>query len=136
MLYISGPLGWMPVTSTPQPADTDTTTHDYSIQFIDGTPTQVWTERPWTADELAANLASANTERMVTESVEAVDKLVLSVEALNAITAMTNATINSNPAAVIKTLVRETKTIARQLNREARLTSGRTETSFTGQSDI
>ena len=45
---------------------------------------------------------------------------------------MTNAAINANPAAVIKTLTRECKTIARQANREARMTSGRTEDTDTG----
>ena len=68
----------------------------------------------------------------VTESDEAVDKLVLVVEALNALTDLTNAEINANPAAIIKDLARECKTIARQANREARLTSGRTEDTFTG----
>ena len=69
---------------------------------------------------------------MVAESDEAVDKLVLVVENLNALTDMTNADINANPAAVIKDLARECKTIARQANREARMTSGRTEDTYTG----
>lgn len=73
-----------------------------------------------------------NTEQIVAESNEAVDKLVLVVEALNAITDIPNADINANPAAVIKDLARECKTIARQANREARLTSGRTESVDTG----
>ena len=72
---------------------------------------------------------------MVAESDEAVDKLVLVVENLNALTDLTNADINANPAAVIKDLARECKTIARQANREARLTSGRTEDTYTGPPD-
>jgi hypothetical protein len=51
---------------------------------------------------------------------------------VNLITDMTNSAINANPAAIIKDLARECKTIARQANREARLTSGRTEDTYTG----
>jgi len=129
---IIGPHGWAPIVTTPRPPDTPTTTHDYGLEVVDGSPVEVWTPRPWTADELTANEASANTAQLVDESDESVDKLVLVVEALNAITDMTNADINANPAAVIKDLARECKTIARQANREARLTSGRTESTDTG----
>ena len=104
---------------------------------VDGDVTET---RPMTADEIeqygyvqANEVASVNTAQMVAESDEAVDKLVLVVEALNLLTDMTNAEINANPAAVIKDLARECKTIARQANREARLTSGRTESTDTGE---
>lgn len=46
--------GWHPVTDTPRPDDTDSTTHERSIANEAGTWTVVWTARPWTADELAA----------------------------------------------------------------------------------
>jgi hypothetical protein len=129
---IIGPHGWAPVVTTPRPPDTDTTTHDYTVDVVDGDPVEVWTPRPWTPDELASREGQANTTQLVAESDEAVDKLVAVVEALNAITAFTNAEVNANPAAVIKDLARECKTIARQANREARLTSGRTEDTHTG----
>ena len=129
---ILAPHGWQPIVTTPRPPDTETTTHDYSLALVDGVPVEVWTARPWTAEELAANEASANTTQLVAESDESVDKLVAVVEALNALTALTNSTINANPAAIIKDLARECKTIARQANREARLTSGRTESTDTG----
>lgn len=93
--------------------------------------------RPITAEERALYepglIALDNTGQLVAQSDEAVDKLVLVVEALNAITDMTNAAINENPAAVIKDLARECKTIARQANREARLTSDRLESTDTGE---
>jgi len=93
-------------------------------------------ERPMTAAELALYGPPlerlANEGELVEDSGEAVDKLVAVVDALNALTALTNAAINQNPAAVIKDLARECKTIARQANREARLTSGRTESTDTG----
>ena len=44
--------GWYEVTEVSKPADTDTTTHDRSIELVDGTPTVVWTERDKTEDEL------------------------------------------------------------------------------------
>ena len=99
---------------------------------MNGQPTVVWRARSKTPEEKAADEASVNTTAMVADSDEAVDKLVLVVENLNAITDLTNADINSNPAAIIKDVARELKTVARQANREARLTSGRTEDTFTG----
>jgi hypothetical protein len=129
---VIGPHGWLPIVTAARPPDTDTDTHDYSIQLVDGVPTEVWTQRPWGQVELDAQEANANTAEMVAESDTTVDKLIAVVEALNAITDTPNATINQNPAAIIKNLARECKTIARQVNREARLTSGRTEDTDTG----
>jgi hypothetical protein len=129
---IIGPHGWLPIVHVDRPPDTPTDTHDYSLELVDGVPTEVWTSRPWTPEELASQESMANTTQMVAESDEAVDKLVLVVENLNALTDLTNADINANPAAIIKDLARECKTIARQANREARLTSGRTEDTDTG----
>jgi hypothetical protein len=95
--------------------------------------------RPMTAEEIAmyvevdANyLHEANTAEMVASSDPAVDKLIATINKLNTITAMTNASINANVAPILKDLARECKTIARQLNHEARLTSGRTEDTDTG----
>ena len=45
--------GWHPVTDTPRPDDTDTTTHDRTLTEIDGTWTVTWTKRDLTADEMA-----------------------------------------------------------------------------------
>jgi len=127
------PTGSVTVVEYDSDADTVTTTVD------DGTPDV----RPMTPDELAhyderaaADAATVNVTQMTDESAEAVDKLVLVVESLNAITDLTNATINANPAAVIKDLARECKTIARQANREARMTSGRTDDTYTGPPDV
>jgi len=124
--------GWFTVVNTARPADTATDTSDRSLVLNGTVPTETWTIRPWTAEELARNEAQTNTAQMIDESDESVDKLVLVIEALNAITALTNADINANPAAILKDLTRECKTIARQANREARLTSGRTESTDTG----
>lgn len=125
-------LGWLVVVTTERPPNTDTTTFDYSVELIGGVPTEVWTERPWTAEELAAAESADNVSQMTAEQSESVDKLILVVENLNAITDMTNAEINQNPAAIIKDVARELKTVARVANREARMTSGRTDDTDTG----
>lgn len=103
--------------------DTDAGTYTVTV---DGVVTET---RPLTA----AESTTFNTTQMVAEQDESVDKLVAVVEALNRLTSMTNADINANPAAVIKDLARECKTIARVANREARFTSGRTESTDTGE---
>jgi len=125
-------LGWLALVVVPRPPDTPTTTFDYTIGLVAGLPTEIWTERPKNQGELDNEAAVQNTQQMIDESDESVDKLVLVIENLNALTDMTNADINANPAAIIKDLARECKTIARQANREARLTSGRTESTDTG----
>jgi hypothetical protein len=62
----------------------------------------------------------------------AIDTLLVTVDNLNLITAMTNATINANPAAVIKDVAREVKTTARQALRLARLAVAAFDTTDTG----
>ena len=55
--------GWLPVVETPRPADTETTTSDPApVALVAGVPTQQWTVRPWTAEELAAQAAAAQYE--------------------------------------------------------------------------
>lgn len=51
--------GWVPVTLTPRPADTATTTTDETVQLVGGVPTQVWTTRALTAEEIEAASAAA-----------------------------------------------------------------------------
>jgi len=113
--------------------DLDTSTVTVTVDGV------VTVQRPMSPEEItywqphAATIeAEANVSKMTTESADAVDKLILVIENLNAITAMTNASINQNPAATIKAVARELKTVARQVNREARMTSGETDDTYTG----
>lgn len=63
-----------------------------------------------------------NLERSLRADVDAsISTLLATVALLNEITARTNAEINANPAAVIKDVAREVKTVARQSLRLARL---------------
>lgn len=52
--------GWYEMVDTARPADTDTTTHDRSVELIDGTPTVTWTERAKTTDEQDEETRQAN----------------------------------------------------------------------------
>lgn len=52
--------GWAEVVDTPRPDDTTTTTHDHSVELVNGTPTVVWTERAKTQDELDAETQQTN----------------------------------------------------------------------------
>ena len=51
-------LGWLPVTETPRPDDTATTTHDRAVELVAGVPTVTWTARPWTASCSARSACS------------------------------------------------------------------------------
>jgi hypothetical protein len=68
-------LGILPVVDVDQPADTDTHTFERSIELVAGVPTVVWTQRAWTADELAARTAAANETTIRAEVDQALDGL-------------------------------------------------------------
>ena len=117
-------IGWLPVVETPKPPATDTTTHDLTYQVVSGQPTQVWLERPKTPEELQAEQEAENAATLMAEIQTNIDTLMLTIENLNAITNLTNAEINANPAATMKDVAREAKTIARQTVRIAKVFVG------------
>lgn len=118
--------GWYLVVMSPRPPDTATTRQQRSLILVAGIPTEQWTEQTKTQDEIDADVETGNAATLTADAVQNIEALLASVVVLNGITAMTNATINGNPAAVIKDLVRECKTIARQTVRIARLVTGST----------
>ena len=77
--------GWLPVVETPRPADTATHTSDPApVALVAGVPTQQWTVRPWTAEELAARQQQANQQALTTDTTtdlskvrDAIDKLAI-----------------------------------------------------------
>ena len=74
--------GWLPVTEVPRPADTAETTSDPApVALVDGVPTQQWTVRPWTADELAAQAAAAQYEAQQEADRAALDALAATASA-------------------------------------------------------
>jgi hypothetical protein len=48
---------WIEVVTSPRPADTATDTSDLTYAMVEGLPTEVWTIRPWTTEELNAQEA-------------------------------------------------------------------------------
>ena len=124
--------GWYLVTDTPRPPDTATTTQDRTLVLVAGVPTVQWTERAKTQPELDTDTNFANVALLTADATTNINTLLASITALNAITALTNATINANPAVTIKDVVRECKTIARQTVRIARLVTGSTMSTDTG----
>ena len=63
-------LGYQAVVSTPRPTD-DSTNWELSIEDVEGVPTEVWTPRAWTAEELTAR-EQADAERARIETHEAI----------------------------------------------------------------
>lgn len=116
--------GWFEVLDVARPADTDTHTHDQSVELIDGTPTMVWTQRAWTPDELAANTAAANEQTLRSDPQIQIDALETALAALTAIRQRTNNEINANPAAALKDALQEVLTVTRRVIRLARLQLG------------
>lgn len=92
--------GWYPVTDTARPADTADTTHDRTIDVVDGTPTVVWTARPKTTEEQAAD-----TDRAAFQTRE--DNLAAAVATLRqwAQDAAGTTVTNGNNTAVTQTVV-------------------------------
>ena len=66
---------WWPAAETPRPADTQTTTWDSTWTLGGAQAVQVWTERQWTADELAAQAAQAERDATRTAVRAVVDDL-------------------------------------------------------------
>jgi hypothetical protein len=119
-------LGWFPIVYLDRPPNTPTTTWDSSLMVVDGVPTYVWTERPWTDAELARDEASQNSSQIRAESAEAVDALIAVVERLNTLTAA-----QTNPP-IVREIAALLRTVTRQVIRNARIDTGRTDDAFTG----
>ena len=79
---VLNPRGWFAVTPTARPADTDTTTTDYSVTLVGGVPTETWTTRPWTTDELAARARQAVAATLTADTTSYLTKLRAAIDAL------------------------------------------------------
>lgn len=103
--------GWLPVTETPRPDDTDTATHDYSVELVDGTPTETWTVREWTADELAARQAATDRAALL-EEIGRIDAALATEDArIQPCLDDGPQTINASPAQYIKYNARALKRV-------------------------
>ena len=102
--------GWVEVVNTPKPADTTTDTYDQrSVELIDGIPTEVWTSRPWTAEELASQAAIFEREQTRVTIKAIVTDLKAEKARAQSVIDKTNATIT---AADTKDVARAAKRIA------------------------
>lgn len=75
-------VGWYPVTATPRPPDTPTTTFDYSVTLVASVPTETWTARAKTQAELDAATAAANAATLRADTTADLAKLSQSIDAL------------------------------------------------------
>ena len=64
-------LGWLPVNETARPPDTALTTFDRSVELVNGEPTEVWTERNKTTEELADDTYESNRSSIETKALAA-----------------------------------------------------------------
>lgn len=67
--------GWHEVQDAERPPDTETHTHERSVEVVDGVPAVVWTPRAWTAEEVEAR--NAPPARVRTYALKAALKLAL-----------------------------------------------------------
>lgn len=121
--------GYHEVVDIPRPDDTTTTTHDYSVELVDGTPTVVWTPRPKTADELSAETEQANDATLRQQARSSIDTLRTSIDSLKAITDKANSDIGPRDT---KDVARETRRVARQVLALSRLMLGALDNIDTG----
>jgi hypothetical protein len=98
--------GWLPIVEAEKPPDTASTTWDATYVVAGEVASQVWVERPYTADEQAAYNAARNAE-VVQQALEE------SMAIIAAILAATNADINARPSGYIKDLARAQRKVIR-----------------------
>lgn len=67
---------WLEVVETPKPEDDAVNTYDYTVELVAGVPTEVWTQRPWTQEEL-----DAHAEQAAADAKAAADRAILDATA-------------------------------------------------------
>lgn len=107
--------GWVPVTETPRPDDTDTVKHDEKVELVDGVPTQQWKARPWNTAEVAKR--AAREERIADrEAVRAlVDGINASIDEAKAAKAAAQAVLDAVAPTTVPQVWARVKDLARAL---------------------
>lgn len=98
--------GWFLVVNTSRPVDTATDTYVRTVELIATVPTVVWTQRPWTVDELAGRQTVTNRTSIETN-------LAADMVKIQAILDTANATLNTAPAPAIKDMARMLRRLGR-----------------------
>ena len=99
--------GWAVLVETARPSDTATTTSDLSYALVNDAPTQVWTVRLKTQDELDIDTATSNRSQLQSKAEQA---LSINVTYLS----LTTPTTAQNTAQ-IKALTRQVSAVIRLL---------------------
>ena len=90
-----------------------TTPHNLApVALVAGVPTQQWTARPWTAEELAAKAEQAANEALRATVKAIINDLRAEKARAQTVIDTPNATINTSPAPHIKDAARAAKRIA------------------------
>lgn len=107
--------GYFPVVEVDPPALDPGTTCDPLVCLVDSVPIVVWTVRPFTPDEVAAQVAAA------TAATADANRTTITTALANALTALqttidaTDAAINANPAPYVRSQARILKRVVRLL---------------------
>lgn len=102
-------VGWFEIQEVDEPRESEAGTWEDSIKVVNGIPTQVWTLRPWSAEELTAK-AAEKAEKTIE------DALDTALTDLQTIIDTPNASLSAAPA--IKTIARAVRRLIRlQLRR-------------------
>lgn len=112
--------GWYQVVDVPRPDDTPTTTHDLTVQLVDGTPTVVWVERPMTPDETTDYAADSNRQTVITAVRDAMDTLALVINDMTTYRDLPNPT-SGQALAQVSDLCQAVTVMARNQRRLIRL---------------
>jgi septal ring factor EnvC (AmiA/AmiB activator) len=112
--------GYFAVTRAERPADTPTTTWDRTVVLVDGTPTEVWTERAKTQAELDAHAQQTNRQAAIDAIKQAMSNLDAAIADMDAYLAMTSRT-NAQVAAQVVDLCQAVRVMARNQRRLIRL---------------
>lgn len=100
---------WVEVVTVPRPADTATETSERTYGLIEGVPTEVWTMRLLTPEELLAIQEAAN-EAIIGNKIETVD-----LPAMQAVIDQTNALLRDDPSQEIKDIARAVRRLGRKV---------------------
>jgi hypothetical protein len=97
--------GYVKVVDAVKPADTGTGTFVRSLELVDGVPTVVWSERQFTADELAGKRAQDNGDAIR-------EQAALAVQANKAFLGLASPT-NAQVVAQVRSLTRQSNGLVR-----------------------
>lgn len=130
---------WVEVVETPKPPDTATHTyHTYTVELVNGVPTQVWQSRPWTAEELDSLQEATNEQKLLDDAkadllkvTEVINdtKLLLGDNTVpgsirswrGTVTNQYNATVLRNLGDLLIQLTQDVRKISRQVQRLGKL---------------